>query len=54
MKPLLFAMPGNENFTGRLIAALGAGAWVALAAFAMARRTCAWISTLKADRLLRW
>lgn len=24
MKPLLFAMPGNENFTGRLIAALGA------------------------------
>ena len=24
MKPLLFAMPGNEAFTGRLIAALGA------------------------------
>lgn len=24
MKPLLFAMPGNENFTGRLVAALGA------------------------------
>ncbi|KAB2943558.1 MAG: ribose-phosphate pyrophosphokinase [Hyphomicrobium sp.] len=24
MKPLLFAMPGNEDFTGRLIAALGA------------------------------
>ena len=24
MKPLLFAMPGSENFTGRLVAALGA------------------------------
>jgi ribose-phosphate pyrophosphokinase len=24
MKPLLFAMPGNEDFTGRLIAAIGA------------------------------
>jgi ribose-phosphate pyrophosphokinase len=24
MKPLLFAMPGNENFTGRLISTLGA------------------------------